>query len=58
LSLEEAIFEKYFQKLKDSEISPNLIEGLRKLWKSGEITSIDQIQQLIDGELSNDDKNK
>lgn len=58
MSLEEAIFEKYFQKLKDSEISPNLIEGLRKLWKSGEITSIDQIQQLIDGELSNDDKNK
>jgi hypothetical protein len=57
MSLEEDIFEKYFQQLKDSGISLNLIDGLKKLWKSGDLTSIDRIQELINGELSNDLKN-
>ena len=58
MSLEEEIFETFFEKLKEAKTSDQFIDGLRKLWERGEMTSVEKIQELINGELSNGIKSK
>jgi len=58
LSLEEDIFEEYFQKLKDLGTSLELIDGVKRLWKNRKLTSTDELQALIDGEQANAIKDK
>ena len=58
MSLEEDIFEEYFQKLKDLGTSLELIDGVKRLWKNRKLTSTDELQALIDGEQANAIKDK
>ena len=49
MGIQEEIFEKYFKKLEDDKDFPDaIVEELKRLWESGEITSQEKILEVVE----------
>lgn len=58
MGIQEEIFEVFFKKLEDDENFPvSIVEELKKLWESGEITSQEKILEVVEGGSGNGSKN-
>ena len=59
MGIQEEIFEVFFKKLGDDENFPtSIVEELKKLWESGEITSQEKIPEVLKGGSENGSKNQ
>lgn len=59
MGIQEEIFEVFFKKLEDDENFPtSIVEELKKLWESGEITSQEKILEVVKGRSENGSKNQ
>ncbi len=59
MGIQEEIFEVFFKKLKNDENIPvSIVEELKKLWESGEITSQEKILEVVKEGSGNGSKNQ
>jgi len=59
MEIQEEIFEVFFKKLEEDEKLPtSIVEKLKKLWESGEITSQEKILEVVKGVSGNGSKNQ
>ena len=59
MGIQEDIFEGFFKKLEDDEDFPDsIVEELKGLWESGEISSQEKIIEVIERGSENGSKNQ
>jgi|AntAceMinimDraft_16_1070373.scaffolds.fasta_scaffold16514_2 uncharacterized secreted protein with C-terminal beta-propeller domain len=59
MGIQEEIFEVFFKKLEEDEKFPtSIVEKLKKLWESGEITSKEKILEVMKEGSGNGSKNQ
>ncbi|MBA7556707.1 hypothetical protein ES705_49424 [subsurface metagenome] len=59
MEIQEEIFEVFFKKLEEDEKLPtSIVEKLKKLWESGEITSQEKILEVVKEGSGNGSKNQ
>ena len=59
MGIQEEIFEVFFKKLEEDEKFPtSIVEKLKKLWESGEITSKEKILEVMKVGIGNGSKNQ
>jgi len=59
MGIQEEIFEVFFKKLEEDEKFPtSIVEKLKKLWESSEITSQEKILEVVKEGSGNGSKNQ
>ncbi len=59
MGIQEEIFEEFFKNLEGNEEFPNsILEELKRLWESGEITSQEKLSEVVERECGSSNENQ